>query len=606
MGSFPAIAVSAGVGLLVCSVAHALSRATVASSHVLYLAGLLLIALPIFYRLISKEARSGERLALVCLLGLTLYAVKVLREPFLFTVADEFLHAYNADQIGIHHHLFSRNPTLPVSSYYPGLEGATSALMEMTGLSSFGAGIIIVGAARLTLCVGLFCLFARISGSPRIAGIGAAIYAANPNFLILGTQYSYQSLALPLLVVILWTLAERELVPPSWLRTWAVPAVLLIAAVVMTHHVTSYGLAIALLALSIAYIAVGRGWRAPNPVSFAALTIGLAVFWLIVVSSTALRYLGDIFGTALEVALDTLTGQAAFRVPFESSSDSALSATPIAPRLIAVMSVLILLACLPAGLRQVLRRHRRSPLALVLCLMAVGYFGALGFRLASVVRPSAAWEIGDRAGEFLFIGLAFVVAYAFAVGYERLESRRHAPQVTRGSLAAVFAVMLTGGVISGWPPWDTQLSQPIRVKADGHVIESEPLALARWANEHLRQERFVAPIAAAYTLLAPGQIRTYGAAAGERDAVDTFLFDPTLSNRQLFYLRNRDIRMVVTDRRRAADDFTRGYFFPLRPLPPRGKLLTPRGPLRKFRHIPTAGRIFDSGNIVVYDLEARG
>ena len=66
----PAIILAVGVGLLVCSVANALSRATLAPSPLIYWAGLLLVGMPIFYRLTSGRPRSRERLALVCLLGL--------------------------------------------------------------------------------------------------------------------------------------------------------------------------------------------------------------------------------------------------------------------------------------------------------------------------------------------------------------------------------------------------------------------------------------------------------------------------------------------------------------------------------------------------------
>ena len=82
--------------------------------------------MPIFYRLTSRDASPGERLALVCLLGLSLYAVKVVRDAPLFTFSDELIHAFNAHQIAATHHLFEANPILKVTPYYPGLEGATS------------------------------------------------------------------------------------------------------------------------------------------------------------------------------------------------------------------------------------------------------------------------------------------------------------------------------------------------------------------------------------------------------------------------------------------------------------------------------------------------
>src|SRR5918994_1368337 len=170
--SLPAIALCAAVGLLLCSLANALSRATLEPTPLLYWLGILVIALPVFFRLSSKQPSYRERLGLILLLGLALYGVKVTHDSVFFTFPDEFVHSFNADNIERYNHLYHFNPGIPTSPYYPGLEGATSALMMLTGMSSYGAGIILVGAARLTFLAALFFLFARLSGSARRARPG--------------------------------------------------------------------------------------------------------------------------------------------------------------------------------------------------------------------------------------------------------------------------------------------------------------------------------------------------------------------------------------------------------------------------------------------------
>ena len=119
---------------------RALAADAATPARLIFWAGVLLIALPIFYRLTSRDASPTERLALVCLLGLSLYAVKLVRDAPIFIFSDEPVHAFNANQIVAHHHLFRYNPILPVTPSYPGLEGATSALTTITGLSSYWAG----------------------------------------------------------------------------------------------------------------------------------------------------------------------------------------------------------------------------------------------------------------------------------------------------------------------------------------------------------------------------------------------------------------------------------------------------------------------------------
>ncbi len=593
----------AGIGLLVCSVANTLSRATLAPPSVIYWAGLLIVALPIFYRLSSREPSSGERLTLVCLLGMTLYGVKLARDTLLYTIPDETIHAFNAEQITRHHHLFHANPILPISPDYPGLEGATSALMTMTGMTSFGAGIIIIGAARLALLIGLFVLFRRISGSARIAGLGVAIYVCNSNFMFFSAQYSYESLALPLLVVLMVAIAERGVAPRSWASAWAIPIVLLTAAVVVTHHLTSYALTAILIALVLLYWMQGRWVEWPNPWPFAVLAICLTAAWLVVVASATVGYLSPVLGNALSATLDTATGSDTPRTLFDDPSGGP-TPTPVIARIIAFASTLILAVGLPFGLRQVWwqywHRYRAQPFALLFCAAAIGFFATLGLRFAP-----AAWETGNRAGEFLFIGVAFVLALAFVRAFSRLEALgpRFAPWLGRGLLTACLGIVLTGGVISGWP-WDAQLASPVRATAEGRSIESEPLGLAGWAARHLRGRRFAGSNVDARLLLVHGGATT--ALSGDTvPEIGDLLGSPALESWQLPILRQHRLRYVVADRRRRSNDTTRGYSFSVRPPGGERDRLLPAKSVLKFERIPAAARVLDSGSIVVYDLEAR-
>ena len=167
---FALVLLAAAVGVLLCSLANALSRASAEPAIALYVVGLLVIGMPVFWRLLSAEASAGERLALVVTLGLSLYLVKVVHDAPSFTFSDELVHAFNVEQIRTHSHLFHDNPILPVTPFYPGLEGAASALTKVCGLSTFSAAMVLVGVARVTLVAALFMLFERVGGSARTAG----------------------------------------------------------------------------------------------------------------------------------------------------------------------------------------------------------------------------------------------------------------------------------------------------------------------------------------------------------------------------------------------------------------------------------------------------
>src|SRR5579875_3854737 len=228
---FPHVAAITSLGVMLCAVIDALSRATMAPSIWFFWLGIAAIVAPVLYRLCAADASAFERVSLVCLLGLSLYAIKMMREPFGYTMPDEFFHAHNAAQIAATHRLFGSDSMLPISTKYPGLEGATSALMLMTGMSSFGAGLIVIAAARTMLMVALFVLFSKLSGSPRVAGLGAAIYAGNSNFLYFDAMFSYESLALALLAVVLAGLALRSDAGAAARREWTLPLLLAIAGI---------------------------------------------------------------------------------------------------------------------------------------------------------------------------------------------------------------------------------------------------------------------------------------------------------------------------------------------------------------------------------------
>jgi hypothetical protein len=585
LGWIPLLTLLAGIGLLICTAANLLERGTHAPPTIIYWFGLLVISVPIFVRLLSERPGYRERLGLVILFGVALFGVKIAHDSPLFIFPDEFAHSFNANQIVHHHELFRFNPLLRVTPDYPGLEGVTSALMSLTGVSVYTAGTLVIAVARLMMVVAMFLLFARVSGSPRIAGIGVAVFAGSSNFLFWSAQFSYESLSLPLMVVALLAFYEWDSAEPKLRRDWSVLLVLLLAAIVVTHHLTSYATIIIFAVLSLLYWLLRV--RRPNPWRFAAIAAAMVAFWLLVVAGATKNYLWPVLKNAFEGAFNTASGSSAARAPFAGSKGD-VGVTPLFPRAIALLAIALLGLGLLYGLRAIWRRYRLQPLPLLLVLGSFGFFAALLLRFV----PSA-WETGNRAGGFFFIGLAFVVAHAIVqlLGGRRWIRRRYA------AMAAALGVVLVGGAISGWP-WDAQLTPPLRASAEGGEIVSEPVALAEWVKRELPpDERIGAPEADARLLLTPGEAIAF---AGESPDVKDIVTSPTLESWQLPLLEDEDIRYIVGDRRDVSSDNVRGYFFHV---PGEGNTaVLEKGVVTKFAGIPIA-RLFDSGRISLFDLE---
>ncbi len=588
--SLPVIALLAAIGLFLCSLANALARATLAPSPLIYWVGLLVIALPIFFRLSSTKASDRERLGLVLLLGLALYCVKVVHDGIYFTLSDEYVHAFNVHQIDKYNHLYHFNPAISTSPYYPGLEGATSALTMLTGTSIYLSGTILIGLARLVFMAALYFLFARLSGSARGAGLGVAVYTGTTNFLFWGAQFSYESLSLPLMVVVLMAFVEREAESPRFSRAWAVPIVLGILAITITHHLTSYALAVIFILLAVLYRVTKV--KKPNPWPFALLATVAAVSWLLIAARSTVGYLSPVLVDAIKAIWETASGESAPRTLFHqaSSTTETVGATPFFARAVALLAILLLVIGFILGLRQMWRRKRElEPLVLLFVVAGAAFFGALLLRFAP-----AAWETGNRAGEFLFIGLAFVFIYGAA------ELLRAGPglQRRRWLMVAGLGIVLVGGAISGWP-WDVQLARPLQAKAHGREIDSEPLALAEFARKRIDGSRFAAPEADARLLLTPGGQVAFG---GQGPDIQDIVGEPQLESWQLPLLMENHLPYVVADRRNNAEDTLRGQYFTV---PGQyGEKLQEKGLLHKFARIPAA-RVWDSGRIVLYDLKDR-
>jgi len=89
-----------------------------------------------------------------------------------------------------------------VSSFYPGLELATTGVHWLTGLPLVGAQILVVLLARSVLVMALFTLVRRGTGSGTAGGLAVLLYAASPQFYFLEAQFSHQAMATALLVAL--------------------------------------------------------------------------------------------------------------------------------------------------------------------------------------------------------------------------------------------------------------------------------------------------------------------------------------------------------------------------------------------------------------------
>jgi hypothetical protein len=592
------VCLSAAVGLVVCCYAQDRSRETLAPNPWIFWGGVLLIVVPIAYRATALHISSLERFLLVGVEGLAIFLARLMRDAYGYSFTDDFPHALNLQHIVATHHLYHANVLLPITAHYPGLEAAASALAFLTGMSSWGTGMLFVGVARVTLMLALYVLFTGISRSARVGALGALLFSANSNFFFFETQFAYESLSLPLLAVALAALAERQRAgKPADLFAWGVVAVATICAIIPTHHLTSYLLVGVLWTMCLRRVWLPRPFRSVNfepgpPVwPFAMLTSLLALAWLTVVASQTVGYVSPDIISAFEQAFRTVTGGTKARGLFSNTAGSiaAGSKNLLTEEAASFLEPVLLLISGGLGAHALWRVRRIEPIVWVLTVLAILYF----FLTALRVVPSA-WEVGNRGSEFAFIGMAFMVGAA-TLRKPKLWSR---PWV-RLAVGLACGICVIGGAVAGMEA-NARLAHPTLFTAgDGHKIYSESEAIGRF-----------------FTTLPPGQviaddadamaINLYGnhvAYTGFEVSADQILSTPQPYSWEPRVVRGAHIRYVVVDFRQRSQNTLTGEY--LNMVPPAAPVDVDYKPGIATVWKSQGAAIYDSGDVIVYDLDRR-
>jgi hypothetical protein len=607
-GWLPLLSLTGAAGLLLISTANYLARSGISRAELPFWGGLVMLVAPVAQRLTAQAAARRERIGLIVLLGLGLYLVKFMNSPLGFTFADEFVHLSNSESVLRTGQLFGPNPILPVTPLYPGLASVSAALAALTGWPLFETGLVLIGAARLVIMLALYLFYEQVSGSSRAASLATLVYTANSNYVFFSASFSYESVALPLVILVLFAIARREYSSQLSQRiSLTVVALLGIGGVVITHHLSAYFLVAFLCVwelaiLSFPYLASAWGeiWppkTEPRLLSFCAGPKELAVVallgtlaWLTLVAAYTFTYLTPVFRGAAQSMLNLLAGESVGRELFRSTSGYV---SPLWERVVGVGSVLLCLAGLPLGLRAIWQRYRHTVVAWLLGGGALAYFGTLPLRLV----PKA-WETGNRASVLMFIGLAFVLALG---GLELWPPRRR-PGLGRAILAGAAVIVFMGGVIQGWAP-DLRLAHPYEVAVGSQRLEPQGLSVARWSASMLGTgNRVGADVVNCRYLLAYGR---QSPLCGSEWQMRLLLTAENIGTGQLQLIRDTQLRYVLIDRRLVSQDNMLGYYFDQTgggPLPA-SALMAP-DLYEKFDEQPQVSRLVDSGYVVLYDEKA--
>lgn len=406
-------------------------------------------------------------------------------DPLLFTGFDEQLHFRTLVDILDSHRLFEGNPVLAISPFYPGLESVTVVLCQL-GLPPMLAATVLIILARVVLVALLCDSVELLADSARAGGLAVAVYAVSPQFVWFNSQFSYQTLSIPL------ALGAISLIGRA--RDSATPlpffggATVCLLGVAMTHHLTSF-----LTASFLVLWTLAEHGPAKQRVAYGALcAIASTVAWAVVQRATLERYFGPM--------ISDITSQVSGGVRRQAFKSAAGTATPIFDKILllyyaAALSLTVLgllILTIRWGRQRIHGLNYWNPQILVLALCAV-----IPVLLAARVVPKGV-EIFTRSSSFLFLPLSFVLVnylrrldwWQLALGDRPIESRGAGPSNVRRQAAHFVAVVLMSGVFLGGyvlgsgPSW-ARLPGPYMPSADSRSMDSETLAAVKWAGESL-------------------------------------------------------------------------------------------------------------------------
>ncbi|MBN1564051.1 MAG: hypothetical protein JXA10_09430 [Anaerolineae bacterium] len=472
-GWFPIISVIGALGLLGVSLAFVGARRETAHHELLFLLSLFVFYFVPAFRILSPYPARRERLALLLMIGIGMYLIKVMHSPLYFTFFDELLQYRTSQDILVTDHLFSENSLLPVGPLYPGLHSVATAIVSLSGLDLFTAGVLTILMARITFVLTIYLFFEQVAGASRVSSIATLLYMTNPHFLFFDAQFSYESLAIVTMGLVLMGLQYRLSSDTERAVGLSVVVILALLATIITHHITSYYLlGMVVLWGGLRFILLRADSGGNYMVTFSVLAVVVTFSWMIYVANATINYLVPVLsGAILDLGKVILREEAGRSL---GSNESGVT-IPWIKLIVMYLATLFIFLSLCLGALFIWRDHRAQKPYLVLTVIG------LLFPVTQLLRfTSVGPELAARVTAFMYIGIAFVMAIVVV----NLFPTRVNSYFRQFVGAAIIVFLFWDGVILSFPQY-AQLPGPYLASADTRSVEATGIETALWTRDHI-------------------------------------------------------------------------------------------------------------------------
>jgi hypothetical protein len=506
--------------------------------------GFVVVVAPFAALLLVPGRTAHQRLGASLAMTLVLYASWLLSNPLMSTRFDENLHVTTLVDLVGNAEFFQLNSMLPVSPHFPGLELATAGVHWFTGLPLFACQVVVVAAARVTFAAALFLLASRIGRSPMVGAVAVLLYAASNQFYFFNAQFSYQTVAIAMVMATFYLLVRAFDSPHE--RPWSLLATaqVCLAALAITHHLTSWIMLATLWTLALFFWFGRERRRFQLTLLTAELATAVVAAWTAVIAPLLIDYLTPIFDAATSQLAGLLQGGTT-RAPGDGSAG-----TPTPTWEVMVMFGSLLLWCLlllPAAWAAWRHQSIGATRARYVPLLIAVAFPALQLARFS----EAASEVADRASTFVFMAMALVVGAWLA---SRLRTLR------RLFVPAAVLLVLGGTILGSGPDWQ-RVPGPFLAGAEQRSVDSATVSVAEWAGRFLPAGSNVAADAT-FSRLIPNfaDVTSVTQPAGFESVTPMFISESFDQTSLELILRN-EVDFVVVDTRLVGQTVRSGAFY---------------------------------------------
>lgn len=479
--------VAIGAALVIWAYYKAARTSDIGSYDPIFWAGMALAYLAVAWRAISGR----YTIVWLGLLGLFTSLPKFWMSPNGPIYFDETAHFALLQSVISSGKLFRYTSLLPIGTSYPGMESVAATIHWLTGLSPWDSALTLIAVVHSLLLIQVYYIARALQVPHRWAAAAGLVYATNPSYVYGFNQFSYESVAILLMLTIVRLALEALAAERSGGRTWrqSLETALLIAVLsfgcVVTHHLTSATGITLLFACALfvkpisGFVDRKGGWRRLFVRWTPVLTLGMCLgLWVAFVAPGTVPYLFPHVSRPISVFL----AMAGIGHPAKNAGGLRTlfnhSTAPHYEQIAAIATpVLIGIALLIGAIVWLRRRNLRSNFLWAFVIVAV-YEASLPFTL------TAAGDAGARRSwATTYLGVTLLPAALVLL----LELDRRRPWIKRAFAAAgaaVLIVLLIGNVTSG-EPVDYRFPGPYEFGSDTRDVTPETINLANWVETHL-------------------------------------------------------------------------------------------------------------------------